>query len=67
MTPYEYFCKECGQLRLCLDPNLEGCGNCGSMRIIYAAPGCLPKDQLKENFKRGRYKVEERKEEGEEE
>ena len=33
-VPYEYFCKTCKQLRLCLDPDLTVCGNCKSDDII---------------------------------
>jgi hypothetical protein len=28
--PFEYFCFGCGRLRLCCDPKLEGCKNCGA-------------------------------------
>jgi hypothetical protein len=58
MNTYEYFCKDCGQLRLCLNPKLKGCGNCGSLRIIRGSLESLPKDKLKDNFKRGMYKRE---------
>jgi hypothetical protein len=50
MKPYEYFCKGCGQIRLCLDEKLVGCGNCGSMLLITGEPGALDKDKLKLEF-----------------
>ena len=49
--PYEYFCRMCNQLRLCLDPELVGCGNCGSLNVIIGEPNSLDKDKLKKESK----------------
>jgi DNA-directed RNA polymerase subunit RPC12/RpoP len=49
--PFEYFCQDCSQLRLCLDPELNACKNCGGSRIIKGNYGSLDKDNLKKKFK----------------
>ena len=49
---YEYFCRDCGQLRACLIPKLVKCGNCDSINIITAKPGSLNKDKLKEEWRK---------------
>ena len=46
---YEYFCFECGQLRLSFVDN-NYCGNCGSEQIRKAAIGTLDKEKLKNEF-----------------
>ena len=49
-VPYEYFCKDCGQIRLCFDPDQVGCKFCGSIRIITGEVNELDKDKLKYGF-----------------
>ena len=49
--PFEYFCQDCGQLRLCLDPKLNTCGNCGVLKIIKGNYSSLDKDSLKKKLK----------------
>ena len=49
-VPYEYFCKSCGQLRLCLDQDRTDCGNCGSTKLIIGEINSLDKDKLKGEF-----------------
>jgi Zn finger protein HypA/HybF involved in hydrogenase expression len=44
--PYEYFCKDCLQLRLAFELR-HTCGNCGSTNIIKGAIGTLDKESLK--------------------
>ena len=47
---FEYFCFECGQLRLSfVDENT--CGNCGSKQIRKAKIGTLNKEKLKDEFR----------------
>ncbi|MAE81547.1 MAG: hypothetical protein CMB80_02335 [Flammeovirgaceae bacterium] len=50
----EYFCYNCGQLRLVpfeIKTNAKRiCGNCGSTNTIKGAPGSLNKKQLKAEF-----------------
>lgn len=43
---FEYFCKECGQLRLSLRSE-KRCGNCGSFNIVIGKVGELDKSTLK--------------------
>ena len=50
---YEYFCFNCGELRLSfVDDN--DCGNCGSKQIRKAAIGTLDKEKLKNEFCNGK-------------
>ena len=46
----EYFCKDCGQLRLNA-ANSQTCGNCGSQNLIHGSIGTLDKKSLKLAFK----------------
>lgn len=59
-VPYEYFCKDCGQLRLCLDSNSTGCGNCRSTRLIIVELCGLDRIKLKRKFSQGKFKKEEK-------
>lgn len=43
----EYFCRDCGQLRLSYLDKTEVCGNCGSSNIVKGEPGKLNKEVLK--------------------
>ena len=46
--PFEYFCKQCRQLRLCINPNHgKKCGNCGSKDLIKGRMGELNKAELR--------------------
>ena len=49
--PFEYFCFGCGQLRLCCDPKLEGCKNCGAPFTHKGKPGELDGTKLKAEFR----------------
>jgi len=49
--PYEYFCYECGQLRLKLN-HTKGCNNCGSLNVIKGKVGELDKDKFKEQWRK---------------
>lgn len=51
ITPTEYFCISCEQLRLNLAERTT-CGNCGSSDIIHGKIGELDKESLKKE-KRG--------------
>jgi len=51
-SPFEYFCKDCHQLRLCLIDDSEVCGNCGSMKLIVAEVEALDKDELFKEYGR---------------
>lgn len=44
--PREYFCRSCGQLRLCLVQGKADCGNCGSSDLVFGKPGELDKQAL---------------------
>ena len=59
--PYEYFCKDCGQIRLCFDPDQVGCKFCGSMRIIKGEMNELDKIKLKRKFHHGDFTRKEKK------
>jgi molybdenum cofactor biosynthesis enzyme MoaA len=48
--PYEYFCMNCGQLRLCLDKKLTTCGNCNSPIKIIGKVGELNGKKLKADY-----------------
>lgn len=50
---FEYFCNDCGQLRLSFDEKLTACGNCGNADIIKAAMRGLNAAELKYNWRRG--------------
>lgn len=50
-NPTEYFCNDCGQLRLSLVKDKSKCLNCGSTNIITGKPGELDKETLKMKFK----------------
>lgn len=54
LTPhFEYFCLDCGQLRLCCsDPKRNTCGNCGSGNLIKGKIDSLNKEKLKSEFAR---------------
>lgn len=54
MESFEYFCNVCGQLRLCLNPKLVGCGHCHSSDIVIGAVGELDVKKMKENYSGGR-------------
>lgn len=43
---FEYFCKGCRQLRLCMKHPFEGCGNCGSEDVVKGEVGTLDKEAL---------------------
>lgn len=47
---FEYFCFGCGQLRLCCDPKLQGCKNCGAPFTHKGKPGELDGTRLKTEF-----------------
>ena len=47
---FEYFCFECGQLRLSF-VDIDTCGNCGSNQIRKAIIGTLDKEKLKNEFR----------------
>lgn len=49
--PFEYFCFGCGRLRLCCDPKLEGCKNCGMPFTHKGKPGELDGKKLKAEFR----------------
>jgi hypothetical protein len=49
--PFEYFCLGCGQLRLCCDPLLKGCKNCGTSFSHIGKPGELNGKELKAEFR----------------
>jgi hypothetical protein len=49
--PFEYFCFGCGQLRLCCDPRLAGCKNCGKPFARKGRPGELNGRELKAEFR----------------
>ena len=52
---FEYFCYNCGQLRLCVDDiNRSTCGSCGSDNILKGSVGSLDKRKLKRDFKNNR-------------
>lgn len=51
MTPTEYFCPNCKQLRLNL-ANRKTCGNCGCEEIHIGAVGCLDKKELILKYKK---------------
>lgn len=53
-NPNEYFCYDCGQLRLLFINNKTGCGNCGSDNIISGKPGELDKAKLKKEYHESR-------------
>lgn len=46
----EYFCFDCGQLRLSLTNDKDNCLNCGNDNIKHAEPGTLDKEALKRQF-----------------
>lgn len=48
--PTEYFCNNCGQLRLSLIADKTKCHNCNSSDIVKGDMGSLNKDKLKEGF-----------------
>jgi hypothetical protein len=50
VEPFEYFCFGCGQLRLCCDPKLKGCKNCGTPFTHKSKPGKLDGKKLKADF-----------------
>lgn len=50
----EYFCYDCGQLRLDLRKKTLYCGYCGSPDIKVGKPGALDKDALKKEFEEGK-------------
>jgi hypothetical protein len=45
--PYEYWCDNCRQLRLCLSGSVTGCGNCGAPIVLRGQPGELDADKLR--------------------
>ena len=45
----EYFCNDCGQLRLNLVERTT-CGNCGKSNIVVGEVGALDKDNLKRQW-----------------
>ncbi|HDZ15190.1 hypothetical protein LCGC14_2036110 [marine sediment metagenome] len=47
---YEYFCYNCGQLRLSIGVTSESCSNCGSLHILKGEPGKLDKKFLKKIY-----------------
>lgn len=47
----EYFCKDCGQLRLSFLKQTIKCAHCGSKKIIKGKPGELNKEKLKQQYK----------------
>jgi hypothetical protein len=49
--PFEYFCFGCGQLRLCCNPQLEACKNCGTPFSHTGKPGELDGKKLKAEFR----------------
>ena len=49
--PFEYFCFSCGQLRLCCDPQLMGCKNCGAPFSHTGKPGELDGKKLRAEFR----------------
>jgi len=46
----EYFCFDCGQLRLSLISEKTKCKSCGSLNIITGECGELDKQKLKDDF-----------------
>ena len=50
----EYFCLQCGQLRLSFDKNKdpEKCWNCGSMKLVVGEINGLDKESLKNEWRR---------------
>lgn len=50
---FEYWCNNCGQLRLCFDKKRITCGNCGEkLEAKYIdGPGKLDVNKLREEFK----------------
>ena len=46
----EYFCFDCGQLRLSLTEDKSKCKNCGSTNIITGEVGELDKQKLKKEY-----------------
>jgi len=46
----EYFCNECGQLRLSLSGNPKVCGNCRSDNLTVGELNTLDKDYLKADW-----------------
>jgi len=50
-TISEYFCNDCGQLRLPFKPKADICGNCGKTNLIIGEVNSLNKEQLKEEWR----------------
>jgi hypothetical protein len=50
-TTSEYFCNDCGQLRLSFKPKADICGNCGGNNLITGEVNSLNKEQLKEEWR----------------
>lgn len=44
--PFEYFCKNCQQLRLCFVPQSRACRNCSSTDLVIGKVGTLNKQKL---------------------
>lgn len=49
--PFEYFCKSCHQLRLCLYGIPTMCQHCTSEDLIVGIPGTLDKAELIKRYK----------------
>lgn len=51
-STFEYFCKDCKQIRLSIKGNRDfgGCGNCGSDNVIIGAPNSLNKEDLQRRY-----------------
>jgi len=51
--PVEYFCYDCGQIRLSIEEFDSICKHCGSTNVIAGAVGSLDKEALKKGFNNG--------------
>ena len=51
---FEYFCKDCGQLRLAVAKEREGylCANCNSNNITTGDVNALNKEALKDEWRK---------------
>jgi Zn finger protein HypA/HybF involved in hydrogenase expression len=47
---FEYYCKDCGQLRLSIKNRFEDCGNCHSTNVIVGALNSLDKEALRKIY-----------------
>lgn len=48
--PTDYFCMNCGQLRISLLLDKSKCGNCGSTDIVTGAFGTLDEIKLRREY-----------------